>query len=128
MPESSEALTPASWPYLPPAVHDSVAYFATDERVIAVGADGGEQWSRNLDITVSGAPALDPDRGRFYVPTAGVPTSDEGEDSPASVVVLSLADGHTIDSFQIGSERAYGVTLSVASSVNRSIPVNWLYR
>lgn len=112
VPESSESLTPASWPYLPPAVHDSIAYFATDERVVAVGADGDEQWSRTLDITVSGVPALDPERSRLYVPTAGVPTSDEEEDSPASVVVLSLADGQTVDTFQVGSERTYGVTLS----------------
>jgi hypothetical protein len=109
-PEASESLTPASWPYLPPVVHESTAYFATDERVVAVGTDGTEQWSRNLGVTVSGAPALDPERSRFYVPTAGA-TSNESEGPPASVVVLSLADGRTVDTFQVGSERTYGVTV-----------------
>ncbi|MFC7044540.1 PQQ-binding-like beta-propeller repeat protein [Halobacteriaceae archaeon GCM10025711] len=105
-----EPLAAAGWPYAPPVVHDGVAYFATERHVVAVAADGGERWSRRLGVAVSGAPAIDPDRGRLYVPTRVVRTTDGPDPAPASVTVLSL-DGDVLDTLRVGDDRTYGVTV-----------------
>jgi hypothetical protein len=109
-PSEYETLTSAGWTYTPPVVHNDIVYFATDSRVVAVGIDGTEQWSRDLDSEVSGVPALDPDRGRLYVPTRVVQRTNR-ESTPAFVTTLSLADGSVIGTHQIGGDRAYGVTV-----------------
>ncbi len=110
-PGEHETLTSASWPYAPPVTYDGVVYFATERRVVAIAPDGSERWSRNLDVEVSGAPAFDPDRGRLYVPTRVVSTTTGPDPAPASVTVLSLADGDVIGAPRIGDDRTYGVTI-----------------
>ncbi|MFB6171939.1 MAG: PQQ-binding-like beta-propeller repeat protein [Haloarculaceae archaeon] len=108
-PDDHAVVAPADWPYAPPVVHGGVVYFATGRDALAIAADGGEQWSRRLDGEVSGAPAVDPARERLYVPVRVVPTTD-GPD-PASVTVLSLADGAVRDTFRVGDDAAYGATV-----------------
>ncbi|MFB6154697.1 MAG: PQQ-binding-like beta-propeller repeat protein [Haloferacaceae archaeon] len=107
-----EILTSADWTYAPPVVHDGVAYVAADRRVVAAAADGTERWSSDLDVEVAGAPALDPDRGRLYVPTRVVGTTDGPETPPASVTALTLADGDVIGAPTVGDEDAYGLTVA----------------
>lgn len=104
-------LTSAPWPYAPPAVHDGLVYFATGQRVVALTVDGTEQWNSRLDNTVSGAPAIDPDRARLYVPTRVVPTTDGPNPAPASVTGISLTDGEVIGTPCVGDGRTYGVTV-----------------
>ncbi|MFB6122438.1 MAG: PQQ-binding-like beta-propeller repeat protein [Haloferacaceae archaeon] len=113
-PDGHESLTAADWPYTPPVVHDGVAYVAAERRVVAVDPADGERWSRRLDAEVSGAPALDPDRGRIYVPTrsgGNGPESNEPESTPASVTVISLAGGDVLDAHRVGKEQPYGVSV-----------------
>lgn len=44
-----EHVIPGSWLYAPPVVHDGAVYFVTDQRIVAVAADGDDQWSRSLE-------------------------------------------------------------------------------
>ncbi|NHN49315.1 PQQ-binding-like beta-propeller repeat protein [Halostella sp. JP-L12] len=122
VPKSDEhdVFFPSRWTYVPPVVHEGVAYFATDKQVVAVMTDGTERWSRRLDTEVSGTPALDPDRSRLYVPTRVVGTSDTPEPTPASVTVLSLADGDVVDTWRVGDGRTYGVTVAAGDVYARS--------
>jgi outer membrane protein assembly factor BamB len=60
---------------------------------------------------VSGAPAVDPDRGRLYVPTRVVSTTDGPDPAPASVTALSLADGGVVRTTRVGDGRTYGLTV-----------------
>ncbi|MDT3433928.1 PQQ-binding-like beta-propeller repeat protein [Haloarcula sp. 1CSR25-25] len=115
-----DILTAGGWPYTPPVVHDGVVYFAADRQVVAVTPDGNEQWERRLDSEVSGAPALDPGRRRLYVPTRVVRTTDAPDPAPASVTVLSLADGEVIDTVRVGDRRTYGVTIAEGDVYARS--------
>ncbi|WP_265110025.1 PQQ-binding-like beta-propeller repeat protein [Halosolutus halophilus] len=110
-PDEHEYLTSVGWTYAPPVIRDGVAYFTTERRVVAVAPDGRKRWSRNLDVEVSGAPALNPDRGRLYVPTRVVPTTTGPDPAPASVTVLSIADGEVIGAPRIGDDRTYGVSI-----------------
>ncbi len=105
-----DIIASGGWPYTPPVVQKGVVYFAADRRVVAVTPDGDEQWEQRLDREISGAPALDPDRSRLYVPTRVIRTSDAPDPAPASVTVLSLADGEVIDTVRVGDRRTYGVT------------------
>jgi len=109
--DDHDVLASGGWPYAPPVVQDGVAYFAADRQVVAVTPDGDEQWERRLDREVSGVPALDPGRNRLYVPTRVVRMSDAPDPAPASVTVLSLADGEVIDRVRVGDRRTYGVTI-----------------
>lgn len=118
VPDEHQTLTSAGWPYAPPVVHDGVVYFATDRQVVAIATDGGEQWSQRLDreITgapreVSGAPALDPDQNRLYVPTRVVRTTNGPDPAPAFVTVFSLTDGNVLHVHRVGDGRTYGVTV-----------------
>ncbi len=93
-PDAHDSLASADWPYAPPVVHDGVVYFASERRVVAISNEGSDQqWSHSLDAELSGAPALDPERDRLYVPTRVVPTTDGPDPAPTSVAVLSLTDG-----------------------------------
>jgi outer membrane protein assembly factor BamB len=107
-PDTHQLLEQANWSYAPPAVHDEVAYFATDRQVVAVAADGTEQWSRTLDGEAFGVPAIDAQRGRLYVPTA---RQTDGDTAAACVTQLSLADGTVGASRRLGDEWTYGVTV-----------------
>jgi outer membrane protein assembly factor BamB len=118
--DDSDILASGGWPYTPPVVQDGVVYFAADRRVVAVTPDGDEQWERRLDREISGAPALDPNRNRLYVPTRVVRTSDALDPAPASVTVLSLADGKVIDTVRVGDRRTYGVTVAEGDMYARS--------
>jgi len=119
-PTEHDILTSGGWPYTPPVVHEDIVYFAADRQVVAVAPDGSEQWSRRLDTEVSGAPALDPDRRRLYVPTRVVRTSTSPDPAPASVTVLSLTDGDVMDTFRIGNRRTYGVRVVESDVYARS--------
>lgn len=118
--DQQEPLTAAGWPYAPPVVHDGVVYFATDRRIVAVATDGDEQWSRRLDVEVSGVPAIDPDRGLLYVPTQSVRTTNGPDAGTAYVTVLSLTDGDILDALRVGADRTYGVTVSDGNIYARS--------
>ena len=118
-PETNELLEPANWTYAPPAVHDGVAYFPTDQRVVAVAADGTGQWSRELDGEASGVPAIDPQRDRLYVPTSAEPAVD-GDQTRAAVTALSLADGAVLDTYRLDGKRTYGVTVVEGALYARS--------
>ena len=108
-PDGHEVLISADW-YAPPVVHRELVYFGTDREVSAVASDGDERWSRPLDARVSGAPALDPDRERLYVPTRAVPTTGGPDPAPATVTALSLDGGEVLDAHRVGDDRTYGVT------------------
>lgn len=110
-PTDQETLTTAGWTYVPPVVHDDVVYFAADRSVSAIAIDGTEKWSRLLAGRVTGAPALDPDRDRLYVPTDTSQTTDGSEMDQAVVTALSLTDGTTVAQFGIGDGRTYGITV-----------------
>lgn len=110
-PTDQETITAGGWPYTPPVIHEDVVYFARDRSVVAITTDGSEQWSRRLDSEVSGAPAIDPDWNRLYVPTRVVPRTDGPDPAPAFVSVLSLADGTLSDRFRVGDRRTSGVTV-----------------
>lgn len=116
-PGDHEVLASASWPYAPPVVHDDVAYFASDRTVVAVALDGTEAWSTAVDAGtddrrgVSGAPAVDPERGRLYVPTRVRPRSDGPDPAPASVTAFALDDGDAEWTTRVGDDRAYGATV-----------------
>jgi len=110
-PGGHQVLEPRTWAYAPPVVHDGVAYFATDQRVVALATDGTRQWSRTLDSEAFGVPAIDPDRGRLYVPTIGEEPADGTDTEPATLTALSLADGSVLDVRRVGDERTYGVTV-----------------
>lgn len=118
--DDHDILASGGWPYTPPVVQDGVVYFAADRRVVAVTPDGHEQWERRLDREVSGAPALDRGQRRLYVPTRVVRTSDAPDPAPASVTVLSLADGEVIDTVRVGDRRTYGVTIAEGDVYARS--------
>lgn len=115
-----DILASSGWPYTPPVVQDGVVYFAADRRVVAVTPDGNEQWERRLANEVSGAPALDQDRSRLYIPTRVIPTSDTSDTVPALVTVLSLAGGKVIDTIRVGDRRTYGVTIAEGDVYARS--------
>lgn len=115
-----DILASGGWPYTPPVVQDGVVYFAADRQVVAVTPDGDEQWEQRLDSEVSGAPALDPTRNRLYVPMRVIPTSDAPDPVPASVTVLSLADGEIIGTIRVGDRRTYGVTIAEGDVYARS--------
>ncbi|UHQ96330.1 PQQ-binding-like beta-propeller repeat protein [Natrinema halophilum] len=115
-----DILTSGGWPYTPPVVQDGVVYFAADRRVVAVTPGGDEQWERRLDSEISGAPAIDRGRNRLYVPTRVVRTSDAPDPVPASVTVLSLADGEVIGTIRVGNRRTYGVTVAEGDMYARS--------
>ncbi|MDS0282759.1 PQQ-binding-like beta-propeller repeat protein [Haloarcula onubensis] len=119
-PETNELLEPANWAYMPPVVHDGVAYFATDRRVVAYAVDGTEQWSRDLGGEAFGVPAVDPQQARLYVPTTADPGADDGDQRRAVVTVLSLADGAVLDTFRVGGEQPYGVTVADGDCYARS--------
>jgi outer membrane protein assembly factor BamB len=90
-----------------------VVYFASERRVVAISIEGSDQqWSHSLDAEMSGAPALDPERDRLYVPTRVVPTTDGPDPAPASVTVLSLTDGAVLGELAVGNGKTYGVTVS----------------
>jgi hypothetical protein len=93
-------------------VHRGIVYFVTEQRVRATSLDTGVVWSTSLEGTVCGAPALDADRGRLYVPTRAVPTTDGPDPVPASVTVVSTTDGEVVDAPRVGHGRTYGVTVS----------------
>jgi hypothetical protein len=108
--DEHELLAAVGWPYTPPVVHDGVAYVAADRQVVAVAIGGEEQWSRRLDTRVSGAPAIDPGRGRLHVPTRVVPTSNDRDAALGSLTTLSLSDGTVVGASRVGDRRVYGVT------------------
>jgi outer membrane protein assembly factor BamB len=110
-PTTHTELARADWPLAPPVVHDGVAYLARQRVVTAVTVTGDEQWTSRLDREVSGAPAVDPDRRRLYVPTRTVGSTDGPDPPPASVTVLSLAEGAVLDTYRVGEGRTYGVTV-----------------
>lgn len=105
-------LTTSDWPYAPPLVHGGTIYFGSDRRVVALSTDGTERWSRTLDVTVSGTPALDTSRGRLHVPSRVVPTTDGPDPAPASVTTLAASDGTVVDRTRVGTGRTYGVTVA----------------
>jgi outer membrane protein assembly factor BamB len=119
-PDEHAVLTSAPWPYAPPVVHDGLVYFASGRQVTALTVGGTERWSSRLDVAVSGAPAVDPDRGRLYVPTRVVPTADGPDPAPASVTGISLADGEIIGAPRVGDDRTYGVTIDDGDVYARS--------
>ena len=110
-------LASAKFPYAPPVVHDDVAYFAGDRTVVAVALDGTEAWSTAVDAgtddrrRVSGAPAVDPERSRLYVPTRVRPRSDGPDPAPASVTAFALDTGDAEWTTRVGDDRAYGATV-----------------
>lgn len=108
--DDNDSLTAGGWPYTPPVVQDGIVYFAADRRVVAVTPDGDEQWEKRLKNRVSGAPALDGGQSRLYVPTQATRTHDAPDPAPASVTILSLADGKVIETVRVGDRRTYGVT------------------
>ena len=124
-PDAHGILIPAGWSYAPPVVHEGVVYFGTDREVLAVTPDGDERWSRRLDsevpdpdseasgpdAEVTGAPALDPNRERLYVPTQAARQSSGPDPPPAAVTVLSLDDGEVLDVHRVGDDRTYGATV-----------------
>lgn len=118
-PDDHASFTPGNWLYVPPVVHEGVVYFAAERRVVALTVEAGEQWSTDLDGEVTGAPALDADRGRLYVPTEPIRSSDGQDPSPATVTVLSL-DGEVVASHRVGAERTYGVTVADGDAFVRS--------
>ncbi|MFA1609496.1 outer membrane protein assembly factor BamB family protein [Halobellus rubicundus] len=114
-PEPTEhaPLYPADWSYAPPVVDGEIVYFAAEREAVAIGFDGRERWSRRLGGEAFGAPALDPDRGRLYVPTRGGEqggSPSDGADA-ASVVALSVDGGDVIDTHRVGDGATYGVTV-----------------
>jgi hypothetical protein len=119
-PDDGDVIVAAGWPYAPPVVVAGVVYVAADRTVTAVTPDGDQRWSRRLDRKVSGAPAVDPLSGHLYVPTRTVPTADATDPVPASVTVLSLAGGTVVDTYRVGEDRTYGVTLAGSDVVARS--------
>ena len=104
-----DRLAPASYPYAPPVVHDGVVYFGNQRWVNAFSPAGDERWERLLDAEVSGALAIDPGRGRLYVPVR--PRRSASGTGGARVMVLSLTDGRVIDTLHIGEDKTYGVTI-----------------
>ncbi|WP_255152918.1 hypothetical protein [Halorarius halobius] len=110
-PDDQQILTSGGWPYTPPVVHENAVYFAADRQITAVTTDGSERWSRDLEVEVSGTPAIDPVRSRLYVPTRIVRTSNSHDPVPASVTVLSLSDGKVVSTLRVGDRRTYGVTV-----------------
>ncbi|MEF8869942.1 MAG: PQQ-binding-like beta-propeller repeat protein [Haloarculaceae archaeon] len=131
-PDGHETLASAGWAHAPPVVHEGVVYFAADRQVVAVEPDGTERWSRrldgegsdldsegsdldsegsDLDGEVSGASAVDPERGRLYVPTRGGRANAGSDQEPATVTVLSLDGGDVRDVYRVGEERTYGAAV-----------------
>ncbi|MFB6090948.1 MAG: PQQ-binding-like beta-propeller repeat protein [Halobellus sp.] len=112
-PDEHAALHPADWSYAPPVVDGDVLYFAAEREAVAIGTDGRERWSRDLDGEVSGVPALDPARERLYVPMLGGGSGSTGDDrEAASVAVVSTDGGDVVDTYRVGDERTYGVTVA----------------
>jgi len=109
-PQSYEILTPAGWIYTPPVVHDGIVYFASDLEVIALNTEGTEQWTHQLEHEVSGAPCLDPDRRRLYVPTKITGSADDISQR-AMVSVFSLSEGELLNRYRVGTEKTYGATI-----------------
>ncbi|MFC6952660.1 PQQ-binding-like beta-propeller repeat protein [Halorubellus litoreus] len=112
-PTDHEVLASADFPYVSPVVHDEQAYFATEGRVVAVGVNGVVGWRRSLPDrhAVSGAPAIDPDSRRLYVPFREVPRSDGPDPAPAYVGAYDLGTGFEQWRARVGDDRAYGVTV-----------------
>lgn len=116
-PGDHEVFASANWPFAPPVVHDDVAYFASDRTVVAVGLDGIEAWAAPVAAgsderrVISGAPAVDPDRGRLYVPTRVIPGIDGPDPAPAYVTAFALDAGEPAWTTRVGDGRAYGVTV-----------------
>jgi len=119
-PDEHQILSSGGWSYTPPVVHGDVVYFAADRQVTAVRTDGSDRWSRDLEAEVSGTPALDPVRGRLYVPTRIIRTSNSQDPVPASVTVLSLSDGDIVSTLRVGGRRTYGVTVGAGDVYARS--------
>ncbi|WP_321169460.1 PQQ-binding-like beta-propeller repeat protein [Halohasta salina] len=109
-PQRHEPLTSAGWIYTPPVVHDDIVYFATDREVVALDTAGTQQWTHQLDHEVSGAPCLDPDRRRLYVPTQITGSTDEVSQR-ATLHVLSLSEGELLEAYRVGTEKTYGATV-----------------
>ncbi|WP_338902575.1 PQQ-binding-like beta-propeller repeat protein [Salinibaculum marinum] len=110
-PDEHTQILPAQWQYAPPVVYEDIVYFAADRQVTAVTPDGAEQWSRRLETPVSGAPALDPTRGRLYVPTRIRRPSSEPAQGSAAMTILALSDGEVVDTYRVGDRRTYGATV-----------------
>jgi hypothetical protein len=117
-PTAHEVLASADFPYAPPVVHDDEVYFATDRTVRAVAVDGTEVWTAPAAAgtderrAVSGAPAVDPDRGLLYVPTRLVPREDGPDPAPAYVTAFALDDGTPAWTTRVGDGRTYGATVA----------------
>ena len=109
-PEEAAPMVPADWAYGPPVVRDDVVYFAAERRVVAIGVDGTEAWTQRLEGEAFGAPALDPDRGRLYVPMRSAGSSDL-DPEPASVTAFAPDDGDRLATYRVGDEATYGVSV-----------------
>lgn len=109
-PADVSRMVPTGWAYAPPAVHDDVVYFAAEKRVTASGLDGVEIWTERLDGEAFGIPALDPDRGRLYVPMRGAGSTDV-DPEPASVAAFAITDGERLATYRVGDEATYGVSV-----------------
>lgn len=126
-PTARTRLTAAGWVFTPPVVHGETVYLAANGGVAAFGVDGTERWSQLFyesealpeDFEVSGAPAVDPERGRLYVPARRRPTTDGSATFAASLAVFSLG-GDLLRTIRVDGERTYGVTLLDGDAYVRS--------
>jgi len=110
-PENHDYLTSAGWTYVPPVVHEGTVYFATNDQIVGIAVDSGDQWSQRLDAEVSGALAIDPERDRLYIPVEPVQTDSETNTNHTTVVAFSLTDRAVATTFNIGEGKPYGVTV-----------------
>jgi len=110
-PGAHDYLTSTGWSYVPPVVHDGTVYFAAEKTVAGISVESGEQWSRELDADVSGALAVDPERDRLYAPLESNQTNSRDDTDPATIVTISLRDRTVVDTFEVGAEKTYGVTV-----------------
>ncbi|WP_096389638.1 outer membrane protein assembly factor BamB family protein [Halopenitus persicus] len=115
-PTGFDRLASGEWVHVPPVVQDGTVYFAAGREVRALSPAAAvpdrEAWSQSLNAEVSGAPALDPERGRLYVPTRTVRTTDAPDPAPASLTALSMRDGSIVGSVRVGDRATYGVTVA----------------
>lgn len=125
-PQNYQILTSAGWIYTPPVVHDGIVYFATDREVVALDTAGTEQWTYQLEHEVSGAPCLDQDRRRLYVPTQITGSADDVSQR-AMVSVFSLSEGELLDTYRVGTEKTYGVTIVDGDIFVRSDPAGQIF-
>ncbi|SDX74604.1 outer membrane protein assembly factor BamB family protein [Halopenitus persicus] len=123
-PVGFDRLAPGDWTHVPPVVQDGTVYFAAGREVRALSPAAAvpdrEAWSQSLNAEVSGAPALDPDRDRLYVPTRTVRTTDAPDPAPASLTALSMRDGALAGSVRVGDRATYGVTVADGDCYVRS--------